>query len=617
MCGIAGWFEKAPITSADEKTLRNMVQSIRHRGPDGEGRLLSGQARLGHCRLAIIDPEGGAQPMRLENGISITYNGEIYNYEALRDELSRSGIRFRTHSDTEVILHGYAQFGHEFFNRLRGMFAFAIRDERSNQSLLVRDPLGIKPLFMRQDGDRLAFASEAKALLALPGVKAALDISSLHLLLNFRYLPNERTLFEGTRQLQPGEVLQWENGDVRTIAFLTRKPRDISANPEEPAVIDVLRDSLRHHLVADVPIGCYLSGGLDSATLAALCMESGYRPDTFTLATGDDPNESRYAAETARHLQLNNHSIELEAIDINRLKKLLHHLETPKINAIQSEAIARLAAGSTKVVLSGLGGDELFLGYNAHAVFNRTTGISPILPTAFARNLRNLLALIPNPPFREVQRGMDMLTSGNDFALAYARLRNIWDMPKLRQWLYGPRMLAATLPDAVDVVREKWQENVSPLEAMRRYEWNTKMVNDLLWHEDRLSMMHGLESRVPFVDKYVDAEISSWPAEYWMPDNKPKSRFRQHLRGLLPLMITGRPKSGFQLDAPDYFQRFLEPIADHWLNENRLQKSGLFNPATVKQLRNLPNAKRFRWHYFLLTMILMTEIWLDEFLDEH
>ncbi|MEE8429271.1 MAG: asparagine synthase (glutamine-hydrolyzing), partial [Gammaproteobacteria bacterium] len=348
MCGLAGWFSPSPIPANQRLQLEAMIRSIAHRGPDDNGCLLQDHAALGHVRLSIIDIAGGHQPMTdEEQPVSIVFNGEIYNFIELRDRLIRRGVRFRTRCDTEVILQIYLHDGPQAFSELRGMFAFAIWDGRNNTGLLVRDPCGIKPLFLTvKSSGELQFASEAKAILAKDSrATGELNEIALHLLMNYRYLPGDLSLFRNIRQLPPGTVLEWrDDGTIRETLLSDAASTSVSDN-----VLGTLEESIKLHFTADVEVGAYLSGGLDSALIASLGRDSGH-PElrTFTLDVGDDPNESRNAARTAELLGVKN-LLGNSNTDLNEiLPRLIWHLEVPKVNALQVNQLARHAAQHVK-----------------------------------------------------------------------------------------------------------------------------------------------------------------------------------------------------------------------------------------------------------------------------
>lgn len=613
MCGVAGWFSRSPLTADADAALAAMMLAIRHRGPDGTGYVLRRHAALGHTRLAIIDIAGGSQPMSTpDESITVAFNGEIYNFQDIRHDLEQTGFSFRSRSDTEVLLHLYRRDGWQGFSRLRGMYAFAIWDESSHSGLLVRDPAGIKPLFFDHRSDRLVFSSEAKAILAIPGFETRLDYGSLHLALNFRYLPGRRSLFSGIEQLPPGAVLEW------TLDGSCREHRLQLASSDSEQPLSALRGSVRAHLTSDVEVGSYLSGGIDSAIITALANHTAHTPlRTFTLQAGDDPNEANYAARTAELIGSTNIQSAFSRDVSDSLPRLIWHLEVPKINALQVHELAILARRYVKVVLSGLGGDELFLGYNAHRILAEASWLAAMVPSRLSRTAGSvgstLVRAARRLPWSESERGLVMLRELGNWPAVYGVLRNVWDSPAMRQRVYGPRMLDNVLPDAFSVIEELWPDQRDPVLAMAEFEWCNKMVNDLLWQEDRVSMAEGLEVRVPFVDWSVRQSVNRLPRHTLMPAGKPKGYMRAMVRGHLPDEIIDRPKSGFQVDAPNFFWQYLERWTDPYLTYEYTRRVGLFNPVFVDAIRHYSVHKRTRWHYFMLYLILGTHLWVEIF----
>ncbi len=615
MCGVAGWFASCPIDANDESRLQSMVRAISHRGPDGQGTLLQEHAAFGHSRLAIIDIQGGTQPMRSKDGrAAITFNGEIYNYREIKQRLINRGCLFNTSSDTEVILQLYLTEGRAGFSQLRGMYAFAIWDSEKKTGLLVRDPLGIKPLFLRANKNgTIEFASEAKAILARNGEQAELDENNLHLLMNFRYLPGRRSLFRNIIQLGPGQILEWQPaGMVREHKIPPPPPKS------HDTTLDALRESVQAHFTADVEVGIYLSGGLDSAAITALGREYGQNAlRTFTVDIGDDPNEAHNATRTAELLGVTNiQERTTQGLD-NSLPRLVWHLEMPKINAFQVNRLAKLAGRHVKVVLSGLGGDEIFLGYNAHRIMHQASRVNAVLPKSLSnmagRLGANLMSSLPGVRWSEPERAMLMLESSGDWPRIYGLLRNVWDTPSLRRLIYGPRMLDCEPTDAFDTLADLWPDRRDPVMAMAEFERDQKMINDLLWQEDRANMAEGVEARVPFVDIVLATEVCAFGREKLMPNGQPKGYMRDILRAILPQEVIARPKSGFQIDAPFFFEQHLAPQYSHLLDEHKVREIGLFNPEFVTYIRSQKIRKGLRWHYFMLYLMIMTHIWIEVF----
>lgn len=616
MCGITGWFSPFPIdTHASVDRIKRMTATLAHRGPDGSGQSLKTHAALGHTRLSIIDIDGGIQPMSDKtSSVFITFNGEIYNFREIRSELIKQGVTFSTHSDTEVILNVYLQQGLEGFARLRGMYAFAIWDERTQKGFLARDPVGIKPLFYRVNYEKeLLFGSEAKAILAGDKSKS-LDESSLHLLMNFRYIPGGRSLFKDIVQLQPGQILEWDkSGKIVFHQHARQKPASYSGE-----IIVGLKEAVACHLTSDVEVATYLSGGIDSATITALAsnnIQNHLR--TFTLRVGDDSMEAENAAETSRLLDVENIQGDFSDDITQLLPRLIWHLEVPKINALQVNELARHASQYVKVALSGLGGDELFYGYNAHRIFYRlqqTNRYTPGLVTNIIGAAgASLIGGVSSPGWTEPERLAIILRKLGNWPKVYGLLRNVWDTPKMRTQMYGPRMLDLNLPNAFDVLEDKWPSSPDPVSAMAEYEWKEKMVNDLLWQEDRCSMAEGLEVRVPFLDSDFSSAVRALGRQRLMPKGRPKMYMKELVRPILPEKILNRRKSGFQVNAPEFFIHSLSQLAEVYLTTERIEHYGLFNPKFVDLVRAQKARKGLRWHYFILYLMLTTHIWLEQF----
>lgn len=627
MCGVAGFFSERRLAEPDQVRIKTMTTALQHRGPDSNGIWVGRNCALGHARLAIIDLATGQQPMHLpEHQLSISYNGEIYNHHQLRTQLIALGARFHGSSDTEVILHAYNHWGIEGFKRLRGMFAFALWDERKHEGTLVRDPMGIKPLFFHQKNKSVAFASEAKGILA--GLRQAkvetpgINPEALHLLLNFRYLPGNLSLFEGIKQLQPGEIFRWSLDDgLRSLGTLLSKPeRQVVHGRNQRNLPQTIRDTLggsvEAHMVADVEVGAYLSGGIDSAAVVALAHP---KPRCFTLDVGDDPQEARNAERSAQLLGVEQQTGTLDD-DNSDLSQLIWHLETPKINAYQVQQIARFARTRVKVCLSGIGSDELFLGYNVHSIMRQAHQLKRWLPGMVHGPVGALIAgsarSLHRQPWSEPERAGLMLRHLGDWSSVYGLVRNIWDSPNMRQTLYGPRLLDTPPSSVQDWLANHWPESsTDPVAAMATFERHNKLVNDLLWNEDRCSMSVGLEVRTPFVDQELLNVTAGLSTGQLMPGGQKKGLLRTALREVLPAEILNRPKSGFQVASGPVFHAHFKQLADQLLSPEAIRKTGLFNPATIQKWRQLPATKAYRWHYFFLHLVLMTQLWLHLFED--
>jgi len=615
MCGLAGWFSSSPLADNANSILAAMLKRIKHRGPDGNGVWLEDQIALCHSRLAIIDLSQGQQPMHsYDRSTVISFNGEIYNYQELRRQLSHKDYRFTSNSDTEVIMALYQIYGIQGFDKLRGMYAFVLWDKTLNTGYMVRDPLGIKPLFYYRTEKELIFASEAKAILIKHPECAKLNVNNLHLLMNFRYLPGSRSLFQNIYQLDPGQIIIWQaNAPLRY-----EKIQPESSNDENQSILAVLTNSMQAHTAADVEIGAYLSGGVDSATLCALAKQL-YKQKikTFTLDIGDDPNESKNAKRSADLLGLENISQSVDFDISKQMQSMVWHLEVPKVNSLQIDLLARLTSQHVKVALSGLGADELFTGYQLHHSIYKCMQLQSLSPKFLNKMIAGSLAFgcnkIQSIPYSEKERFFSVISNLGNWPKVYGLFRNIWDNNKLRCQIYGPRMLDQTLDSAFDTIEDLWPNENNPLIATLKFENQQKLINDLLWQEDRLSMAHGLEVRVPFVDHYVKEAAANLSIDQLMPNGKLKHFLKQSVKPLLNAEIINRQKSGFQINAPEFFHKHFNTLTKRYLTPDITHRLGLFNPKFIAKILKTKPKKRLRWHYFMLILMIQSHIWLEQF----
>ena len=608
MCGISGFFSVVPINPMQERAcLERMRRSLLHRGPDGGGTKIFDHASLVHNRLAIIDLNGGAQPMSNAGGdVAIVFNGEIYNYRELREHYG--SYPFMTQSDTEVIIAAYTIDGVAGFAKLQGMFAFALWDVRKKAGLLVRDPVGIKPLFYSLADGRLIFGSEAKAIIAHNNT-SRLDLESLHHLMNFRHVVGDSSLFAGICQVPPGTVISWNRERWQT------RPIELTRSEISNSIAEVMQSAVERHLVADVPIGCYLSGGIDSAIVARLASAKS-TVTSYTLDVGDDPNECVHAADSARWLRIQNDQQPFRVHDVVSLhRSLIRHLEAPKVNALQSAILAEFASRHVKVALSGLGGDELFYGYNAHRIMWLAQQAKRFAPGNTGSLLANTLQLMlpSHTLWSEPQRAIAMVGAMPKWSRVYGILRNVWDSPDLRRRIYGDRMLDAPLPDSFEWLDQQFPSDSDAAQAMQRFEFRNKMVNDLLWHEDRVSMRVGLEVRVPFLDWELVRYTSDRTREQLMPYGVKKFALKAYAKTILPEHIVNRRKSGFQMNMGTAFDTVLKPVIDEYLSEERITRHRFFNPRFVREVRQNPGQSNRRWHYFMLYLMAQTHMLVEEF----
>ena len=580
MCGICGLATKGgPV---DPERLRAMSATLVHRGPDSDGELLDGPVGLAARRLSIIDLELGNQPIANEDGsINVVQNGEIYNYREVRAELEQGGHRFSTRSDTEVLVHLYEEHGKGFAERLRGMFAVAIWDSRSRRLVLARDRFGIKPLYYREGGGELAFASELRAL-----PRGDVDPDALEAFLAFNSVPAPHSIFRGTNKLPAGHLLVWENGETRVERYARPAPTEVRA--EDPAELAEelrarLRDSVRAHLIADVPVGVLLSGGVDSSLLAALAaQESGEAVHTFSIGfeerSFDELDDARSVASTygTRHEEL---TLRPDAALL--LPRLAETFDEPfaDSSALPTYLVSELAARHVKVALSGEGGDELFGGYYTYAADLLALRVGRLASAA-----RPLVERLPSSSRR---------ASFDYKAKRFVRGANLPPLERHHAWkeIFSPDVRAELTGrrsdfDPVDLLRARFAETEGAelLTRLQDVDLGTYLVDDLLVKTDRASMAHSLEARVPYLDPVVAGLALALPTRLKVRGLRKKVLLRRAAAPLLPRRIVYGRKRGFSIPAAAWLRGELEPFARDVLAPDTLRRQGFFRPEPVTRL---------------------------------
>jgi asparagine synthase (glutamine-hydrolysing) len=623
VCGIAG-----TAGFGDEDLVRAMADTIAHRGPDGEGFYDAGDVHLANRRLAIQDVPGGSQPMANEDGsVVVVYNGEIYNYPELRELVLARGHRLTTHCDTEILPHLYEDEGIAFAARLNGIFAFALFDRAKRTLFLGRDPLGVKPLVYAIRDGKLAFGSEAKAVLASGLAGAQIDEASLHLSMNVRYIPGDRTFFAGIKRLPPGHVLEFSGGRSRL-----RQYAGIDWTPDPARGRDEWLEGIRHHyaeavrrqLISDVPVGVSLSGGIDSSSIVAMLRRTTSGPiQTFSLGFGEPTDETADARFVAETYGTQHQEVVLHEPALAHLADAIRHTEEPKVNSLQLYLLHRFIGQHVHVVLSGLGGDELFAGYDFYSYLLRAGRLRTGAAGAAVRALAPALdwaarrsAGLGRPELDLATRKLEWLAASGDRTRNYLLLRNAWDFnPALLRRVYTPEF-ADRLTTSVRDEYGAYFEDARPLESQAlRAEFATKMVCDLLHNEDTMSMAHSVESRVPL----LDLELVRFAAR--IPDDLrfgsgPKGLLKEALTGVLPDRVLHKRKWGFTFDPVEQYQKDLGPMVRETLSPDRLRRSGIFNPGFVRAVLKAEPRQRLRWHYFLLWQMIGVETWLATFTQD-
>jgi asparagine synthase (glutamine-hydrolysing) len=624
MCGIAGVVQRALDDVVDEARLKRMRDSLRHRGPDGQGLLIDGPVGLAHRRLAIVDVASGHQPMANEDGsIWIVFNGEIYNHAALRPGLEARGHCYRTRSDTETILHLYEDEGERCVERLQGMFAFAIWDRGRQRLLLARDRLGIKPLYYALTDRELLFASEIKALLAA-GWRAQLDEAALPEYLAARFVSGEQTLFRGVKPLPPATTLSWSPGQEPRLRRYWRLPA--AAGDGGPGLAE-RADEVRHrltaavrsHLMSDVPLGLFLSGGIDSSGLLALMAPMVKEPvRTFAVGFSErEANELAYARLAARAAGAEHREVVVSPGDFfEALPGLVWHEDEPIAfpSSVPLYFVSRLAQDHVKVVLTGEGADELFLGYNRYRVtaWNERLGrlYWAAAPAGLRSIVRRLSRQLPPPVRRYAVRSFLGLEPGprgvfyENFSVFPETLRR--------------EVLAES---ALNLTRDAHAQSLgcyegaegAALDRMSRADLQTYLVR-LLMKQDRMSMAASIESRVPFLDHELVEHVVAMPARFKLRGWQTKAVLRAALQGLVPPAILSRPKMGFPVPVGAWLRGPFWPLVEEFLLGPRALARGLFDPAALRRLAE-EHRRGQAAHGDRLWLLLNLEIWQRVFVD--
>lgn len=579
MCGIAGVLHRGPplegARERDRLQAQAMAEALQHRGPDRRTAWVSasGRCHLGHARLEVIDKVTGDQPMGNEDGtVTVVFNGEIYNFQRLRAELQREGHVFRSRSDTEVLVHGYEAWGDALVERLDGMFAFALWDEPRQRLLLARDPAGKKPLFIYRDASRIAFASEMKAFWALPAVDDRLDRAFLPLYLAYGYVPTPGTPYRAIQKLPAASLLVVdERGESErrywAADFSTRERR----NPAQ-TVRALLEQAVEKRLVADVPLGAFLSGGIDSTLVVGLMSRLRDEPvETFSIGFADDAryDETHFARVAAARFGTRHHEFRVEAQSLDLLDALLEAYDEPfgDSSALPTSIVSRLTREHVTVALTGDGGDELFAGYP------RFLGavLAERVPAALLHLGRGLTSLLPHPddfrsPWRRARRFLDAALLPPEQRL----LRWIGYWPEDPRTVLTPEALAAAGPvDREASFREALAraEGAGPLGQILSVNFETYLLDDLLVKADRCSMMHGLELRSPFLDRAVIEFASGLPDRQRIRGRELKTLLKRAFSDLLPPEIVNRPKMGFGVPLPAWLRgRWRGPLEEALLS---------------------------------------------------
>ena len=616
MCGIAGFTR---LHGAPRRGLASRINELlSHRGPDQQGFYEGSVATLCAVRLAVIDIEGGDQPITAEDGdTTIAFNGEIYNHLEIRTELEALGHRFRSHCDTETVLHAFIEWDTGCFAKLRGMFAAALWVDSRRRLVLARDRMGIKPLYYYRRGDDLCFGSELKAILAHPDVPRTLDEEALDTYLALNYVPGPQTLIAGIKKVRPGHFLEWRNGKtwIEPWWTLPRKPRSGDFEEAKEELDALLRDSVREHLVADVPVGVWASGGLDSSAILHYAAAISAKPlKTFSISfAGRSFDESRYFRDVARAYGTDHYEFDLNpAEDLEKaILDFSYYSDEPSADAgaLPVWYLSRLSRRQVTVALSGEGADELFGGYLTH----------------MAGRLARPLRMLPLGPRRLLRRAVERLwpVSDEKIGLEY----------KLKRWLEGSEMHpdeahffwngafsaderrgllsggGRTLQLLVD---QLGIEGAGPTERYLLTDQNYYLPDDILYKTDRMSMAHSLEVRPPFLDHRIVEFAASLPEKFKVRSLQQKYILRDLMRNKLPRAVIERKKTGFDIPTHDWFRGPLRSLLMEVLNPRVIEQTGVLRAGPVESLVRNHMERRVNAGYHLwglMTLFLWMKRW--------
>jgi asparagine synthase (glutamine-hydrolysing) len=622
MCGIAGiaaW--RGPPPARDDVT--RMCDSMVHRGPDDAGYLVEGPVALGMRRLSIIDLSGGHQPIFNEDGtVAVFYNGEIYNYLELRAELEAKGHRFATNSDTEVIVHLWEEEGVEFPRRLNGMFAIALYDRVKRRLMLVRDHVGIKPLYYALGADGIVFGSEVKVLLASGRVGRTLDVDALGQYLSWEYVPGAGTLLREIRRLEPARSLEVDLDNGRTTLRRYWSPlasgSAATAHSDgewEEQVESLIKQAVRRQLMSDVPLGAFLSGGVDSSLVVA---EMG-TAETFSIGF-DDPSydETRWSSRVADHLHVNHH-IEIIRPEVGDLfAHLMQFMDDPigDFSIFPTYLVSRLASKHVKVVLSGDGGDELFGGYETFLAEQKALAWSRVPAWLRSGVMEPAIGALPPTAAKKglVNKAKRFVEGARlDPAWGHARWRVFCD-ERVRDALLTPtarRHLRTDIGSHIVTLREE-AAALDDRDKSLYVDFGSYLVDNCLTKVDRMSMACSIEARVPLLDKDVAELAFRLPSRLKFDGSQTKILLKRIAARHVPRECVYRPKQGFSIPIKNWLKDGLRPMAEQYLAPQRIEREGLFEPAVVSRLwqEHLDNRAN---HSHLLWALLVFEQWRDRY----
>ncbi len=625
MCGICGVVNRDQNDFVDFADVKRMCDVITHRGPDDEGRFVHKNVGIGMRRLSIIDLVTGSQPIFNEDrSVAIVFNGEIYNHNDIRHELEAKGHRFASKSDTEAIVHAYEEYGVECPKKLNGMFGFSIWDDRKKRLFLARDRVGIKPLYYYVDDDRLVFGSELKSILQIRNVPRAVEPKALDTFLTFEYIPSPLTIFKGIYKLPPGHWLVYENGNIKIEKYwqLDYRPSQKSENELRDELLEILYDAVKIRLMSDVPLGAFLSGGLDSSSIVAMMSRAMNEPvKSFSIGFENATyNELPYARTVAKHFNTDHYEEIIKPDAVSLTQKIIRQLDEPfgDFSVFPTFMVSEMARKHVTVVLSGDGGDELLAGYDTYIAermakqyarlpaFLRRGAIEPIVnllpPTekkkGFINKAKRFIEGTRLPPQLQHTRWMIFLQQAE------------------KNLLYTPDFLHSLNGHNPHKFIEEKIEHISsndPLDQQEYIDITTYLVDDILVKVDRMSMANSLEARVPLLDHRFVEFAATIPGDLRLQGKRTKHILKESMKGILPEFILNRGKEGFSIPIKNWMKKELKPMMLDALSETKVKQSGFFDPAYVNRLID-DHLRGKENHSHRLWALMMFQMWGEEYL---
>ncbi len=648
MCGITGWINLKQPDSQDpnDAVLHKMCEQIVHRGPNSEGLWIDNTVALGMRRLSVIDLETGDQPVfNGDKSVVVMMNGELYNYREIREELERKGRTFTTKSDTEILPHLYDEYGEDLVDHLNGMYAFSLWDTRKKKLIIARDRFGEKPLYYGVFDGKLLYASEPKAILAHPSVTPALDLDSLRQYLSYDYVPAPNSIYKGISKLPAAHILTVENGEIKTRRYWNMswsEPGAIATGgPDHPRakntlptgrgsasftekaseLRDLLSDAVRMQLVADVPLGILLSGGIDSSTVAAFAVQHATeRVKTFSIGFEEDSfDETKYARQVAKHLNTEHYEEKLSAATAGDLiSEIATWLDEPLSDGslIPTYLLASFVRKHVTVALGGDGGDEIFAGYPmyfAHKVAGKYNAIPKFLRSGLIEPIvRNLPVSNKNLSF-DYKAKRFVRAAGLDSVERHHSWFGSFSAEEQRSLLL-PDVLNSSDGDFYRGPRELLAicDATNEVEQMQFIDMNYYLAEDILTKVDRAAMAVSLETRAPFLDPRVAQFAASLPLEYKLNGKSGKHILKAAMADLLPASILNRPKKGFGIPIAEWLKGRLNSLMHDLLATDRLKEQKLFDPVYVQKLIH-EHESGLASHHKQLWTLLVFQLWFDNF----